>query len=184
MRTYFKISGIAGPWGDYGSVLRHGLARRECDRLILQRTGPFVPHVSCPYSELIVDNVARASIDSSGASGFKFQPVELEKVVNIPWETWLGEPEPRVYPDGGEPGSYFLDAPHDTKIAEKIPTLFAIDMPRVLDVQGRKPTILIDEKVPDADIFGANAIWVSDIVADAIRPHIDEYVQLEPVEME
>ncbi|MEM9168109.1 MAG: hypothetical protein AAGC56_00510 [Pseudomonadota bacterium] len=129
-----------------------------------------------------MDDIAREAIETSSASGFSFQRVELSKVVNIPWQTWLGEPEPRFYPDSGEPESYILDAPHDAKTAEKMPTLFAIDMPRVLNVQGRKSTILIKEEVPDSDIFGANAIWVSDTVANAISPHIDKYVQLEPVE--
>lgn len=183
MTKFYLISKVSGPWADYGAILRHGLVRRDGERVFLQRTGPFVPHVSCPYSEFIVDEIARAAIESGGAVGFDFQPVEIDKVVDIPWENWLGESEPSIYPDSGEPEAYILDASHDTEAAENMPPLFAVNMPRIWDVQGRKPTILIEEKIPEADIFGANAIWVSEKVADAIRPLINDYVQLDPVEL-
>lgn len=118
------------PWGDYGQILVHGMtmhAPRRADGLTpLERTGPFVPPVTCPH-ELLVTGEMRARLEGSGLSGLSFAPVHKTRIVRSDWEHWdHTADDPRELPESGEPEDYVLGLPHDEALAREMPDLYAI----------------------------------------------------------
>lgn len=116
------------PWGDYGSILLSGMTShlsREDGLLQLERTGPFVPPISFPgISEIVATDTMKAKLETSGLTGFTFQPVIKRHIVHLEWETWNKEaPEPPLYPDTGEPEDYILLQPHSPSLAEEMEPL-------------------------------------------------------------
>ncbi len=70
------------PWGDYGCVLVHGLAKRTGKHdsfatLVVDRTGPYVPPVSKPYDSCLVFSDAGKLSLTAHLEKAEFQPVEL-----------------------------------------------------------------------------------------------------------
>jgi hypothetical protein len=112
-------------WGDYGNTLISGFARRELpgNPLLLQRTGPFLPPISFPYTSLeagrvIVSDAFRSVLELRRFSGVSFRNVVKERIVKLDWHLWnLDAADPKKYPSGGEPGNYVLNKRHDPKAA-------------------------------------------------------------------
>ena len=102
------------PWGDYGSILTHGLAHRADDGIIdLQRCGPFIPPISFPFGCIIVDDRTKRLFESSDMTGYVFKPVRKSVIVNLDWRSWdLEADQPKYYPPDGEPESFVLGQPH------------------------------------------------------------------------
>ena len=129
---WYVLAGSDLGWGDYGSILVHGIAGRlgrdDQARIRLQRTGPFVPPVTLAGLDvLLVTAAARASLESSGLCGIRFGPVELARVVRVAWHEWdLDAPEPEVYPPAGEPEAYILGRRHDAGLASAMPEIFEV----------------------------------------------------------
>lgn len=180
---YYEVSDIDGPWADYGGILRHGLAQRRDGGVILKRTGPFVPHVTNPPFELIVDEVAMRVLQNIQSSEIGFKPVQVEKAVRILWKTWSSEGEPAFSPENGEPESYILDFPHDQALLNEMPKLYSIEMNRSSKFQGNTSQVLIEAELPEADIFGCKAIWVSDKVREALAPLCAGYIDFKKVHL-
>jgi hypothetical protein len=123
-QRFFKIESrsILNPeWGDYGDILQNGMSMhrpRVNGRIALERTGPFIPPVTRPALAVLLTSDARASLESSGLSGFEIIPVEKVHIVELRWEKWdLQAEEPAEYPESGEPEDYILARPHEPTIA-------------------------------------------------------------------
>src|SRR5258707_4669938 len=85
-------------WGDYGGILHNGMAHRPKHSafLALKRTGPFVPPIICPgIGHVILTSEARRLLETSGLTGFAFNPVEKTLIVELHCEKWdLNAEEP------------------------------------------------------------------------------------------
>ena len=129
---YYGITG-AGPWGDHGRILVHGMSAhlpRVAGRLQLERSGPYVPGVSCPgIGDVVVTDEVRARIESSGLSGCAFLPVDLARIVHIDWTGWdLTAKFPPVHPLSGEPENFILANEHDELLAHRMGTLWELQL--------------------------------------------------------
>ena len=175
---FFKISAhsiVPGDWGDYGDILQHGMggySHRVNENMQLERTGPFIPPVSFPScGNFVVTTEARALLEESGLSGFRFQPVDKKLIVELNWQNWdLNAPEPAEYPEGGEPENYILGKEHSAEAAAALGDLWEIVVSKVAKViKPNKPythnlykEFLIDPATWDgSDIFGSEDVgWV------------------------
>jgi hypothetical protein len=121
----------AGPWGDYGRLLAHGmtshLPRTPDGRLRLERTAPFVPEVFGSASALLVSAAMRDRIERAGLAGASFREVEKARIVRYHWEHWdRAAPEPAEYPEEGEPENYILGRRHDAALSASMTPLFEL----------------------------------------------------------
>src|SRR5689334_10501764 len=99
---YAAITGQA-PWGDYGSILVHGMSAhlgRVDGRLQIERTGPYVPGVSpSGIGNVIVTDPVRACIEGAALSGCSFIAVDKATIVDLSWSDWdLAAELPPVIP--------------------------------------------------------------------------------------
>lgn len=113
----FEIRGGHVPWGDYGSILVHGMTAhlgRKGEQLQLERTGPFVPPISFPgINDIVVTSEMKAHLENAGFRGITFRPVLKAHISNVDWHEWdLSDDEPEEYPQEGEPEGYILDYDH------------------------------------------------------------------------
>jgi hypothetical protein len=135
----YTLQSAAPPWGDYGSVLWHGLvevASSEAAPLVLYRTGPFAPPITFPWPTVVVTEPIRAKICSENFRGYVFRPVEVRRVVPVMWEQWdSSADDPREYPAGGEPENYLLRRRHSTQAASGLPTLHEMHIPETSGLQ-------------------------------------------------
>ena len=107
---FYRLESPNVPWGDYGSILVHGMTSataRDTGSPKLQRSGPFVPPISFPgLGCIVVTDAVRSHLQSSGLTGFSFVPVTKSVIVPIDWHEWdLLTDEPPFYPEDGEPES-------------------------------------------------------------------------------
>jgi hypothetical protein len=121
----------ASPWGDYGSILVHGMSAhlaRSAGRIQLERTGPFIPPVTLPgIGDIVVTARARAELEQHGILGLEFLPVEKTRIVVFDWQAWdWADSKPAEYPESGEPEDYILSRPHDPYWAGEMGDLFEI----------------------------------------------------------
>src|SRR5687768_12425214 len=105
---FYRLKSPNVPWGDYGSILVHGMtscSARDAHSPELQRTGPFVPPISFPgLGCVVVTDAMRRELESSGLTGFSFIPAIKSVIVPIAWHEWdLLSDEPSFYPEDGEP---------------------------------------------------------------------------------
>ncbi|XZE43950.1 hypothetical protein SH467x_003533 [Pirellulaceae bacterium SH467] len=131
--SYFKLGRTNRfiQWGDYGSVLVNGiLESHDGDkRIILRRTGPFVPPITFPLASncVILTQDAKIRIEESDLSGIgEFQSVEIAKVVSIGWDEWDRHVhlEDKQLPYNGEPEEYILHGIHDPDVAQRLQPLW------------------------------------------------------------
>lgn len=117
------------PWGDYGSILLNGMGchlPRKNGLLQLERTGPFVPPISFPWTPVVTDSLKR-QLEGTGLTGLNFQPVIKAHVVPLNWTEWdLEAEDPAEYPAEGEPENYILAIPHSPELAEAMPELWEL----------------------------------------------------------
>jgi hypothetical protein len=168
--SVWLLSGVR-PWGDYGSILVHGMSRhlRRVDgRIQLERTGPFIPPVTLPgIGDIVVTAAARAELEQSGMSGLTFRTVDKARIVEFNWNSWdQTAPKPAHYPDSGEPEDYILSRPHDDQCArdlgdlfELVPTSGGIVAREELEPRNVPPTkyryTIQPDSIPSVDIFRA-----------------------------
>ncbi len=129
MNIYILRGAERPPWGDYADILLSGLTSqpRKDGRIQLERTGPFVPPISMPTGAIVVTDEFRGLLESSGLTGFAFQPVIKSRIVHLEWQNWdRTAEEPEEYPATGEPEDYVLGRPHSPDIAEKIGKLWEL----------------------------------------------------------
>jgi hypothetical protein len=121
-------------WSDYGQILEHGMTahlRREGGRLMLERTGPFIPPITLPgIGDIVLTSSARELLLSSGLSGFDFRPVRKALVVELHWEQWdLDAEAPELYPESGEPEDYILGQPNSATASTALGELWELVVP-------------------------------------------------------
>jgi hypothetical protein len=132
MGEYFIINGPAVPWGDYGSILVHGMSchleRNDRGEIQLERTGPFIPPISFPgIGDIVVTTSFRKKLEESGLTGFHVQPVVKAHIVDLDWHRWdRSAREPKKYPAGGEPENYILDRKHSESVSRMLGDLWEI----------------------------------------------------------
>jgi hypothetical protein len=116
-------------WGDYGDTLISGFANREQpgQPLLLERTGPYLPPISFPYTSneggrVVVSDSFRSVLERKQLPGISFRKVVKKRIVKLDWHLWnLDSPDPAKYPSGGEPGNYVLNKPHNSAVAVQMP---------------------------------------------------------------
>jgi len=159
----------AHPWGDYGSILVHGMSahlKRGDGRIQLERTGPFVPPVTLPgISDIVVTAAARAELERWGIDGLTFLPVDKTRIVRLDWISWdRTAPKPAEYPGSGDPEDYILGRPHDESCSRELGDLFELVPARAglvareeLEPQGVSPRkyrfTIQPDSIPALDIF-------------------------------
>lgn len=130
----YSMDGPEAPWGDYGSILIHGmsahLGRKGGDKGLIQleRTGPFVPPITFPgIGDIIVTNDMKQQMEQAGFRGITFRPVEKAHIANVPWHEWdLNADEPKYYPEGGEPEGFILNEPHSAELADSLGPIWEV----------------------------------------------------------
>ena len=125
-------------WGDYGSVLIAGYARREADGapLALHRTGPFLPPLSFPWitntggHAVVVSADFKQKLEALNLPGVAFREAARARIVPLAWEKWdLTASEPSIYPEQGEPENYVWEKKHDAACAAKMGAAFELVPP-------------------------------------------------------
>jgi hypothetical protein len=127
------------PWGDYGSIIVHGLSAhldRLEGQLQLERTGPYVPGITLPgISDVVVVDEVRERIQAASLSGCRFVPLMKSRIVHLDWSDWDLESElPREMPESGEPEDFVLARSHDHALSDEIGPLWELQLdagPRV-----------------------------------------------------
>ena len=127
MRLQLLTRSAAAPWGDYGTVLWHGIAQRHGPTLHLMRAGPFLPPISFPIRGIVIADHFRGDLEDAGFRGLSFGEVVKERIVPIPWTDWdEAAPEPRRYPRSGEPADYLLRGRHSSTTAATMETAWEL----------------------------------------------------------
>jgi hypothetical protein len=130
---FFEVDG-PDLWGDYGSILIHGMTAhlpRKDNQLQLERTGPFVPPISFPgVGDVIVTDEFRRELAESPFTHLEFRSIIKARIVKYNWEKWdRTAAEPEEFPESGEPEDYVLARPHSAKIANELGNLWQVLLP-------------------------------------------------------
>jgi len=160
MKRAYIFESAEHDWGDYWDILVNGMAFRGPDAdepLELERSGPFVPPITFPMSELIVDDECKRRLSISGLTGFEFRRVIKKKIVSINWHEWDWTAEdPRKYPSQGEPENYIDARKHSEKIASQLGDLWELIPVFIGSVIDRKTKTIKLGIDPAPDIFRIN----------------------------
>jgi hypothetical protein len=128
-------------WGDYASLLLHGMTGhrgRKGARLQLERTGPFVPKVTFPgIGDVILTDAMKSALDRA-MPGLEYRPVVSARIVRLDWTSWPVAEEPLRYPKSGEPEDYILAAQHDEALAKEMGQFWELvaDVDRSIQLDG------------------------------------------------
>lgn len=147
----FRLEAPDMPWGDYGSILEHGmschLGRNPEGVLRLERTGPYIPPISFPGPGVVVVTATlRELLDASGLTGFTYAPVQKARIVRLDWHLWdRSAKEPAEYPENGEPEEYILDRKHCRETAAALGELWELRLAQGASEIRRGDAILVSE---------------------------------------
>lgn len=116
-------TGDSAPWGDYGSILVHGMGRRGRDGVLeLHRTGPYAPKAFRPAFSTVVEDSIRVAIEKSGLKGAIWRPTRKTHIVKLHWHKWdMDAPDPKRYPRESEPENYIEGCKHSPDTAATMP---------------------------------------------------------------
>jgi hypothetical protein len=140
--AFFRVDGPS-LWGDYGSILIHGMTAhlpRKENRLQLERTGPFMPPISFPgVGDVIVTDEFRRELAGLPFAHLEFCPTVKARIVEYHWEKWdRNAPDPEEYPETGEPEDYILSRPHSPKIADALGDVWQVVLPEGVTVEAER----------------------------------------------
>lgn len=136
MSQLFVLRRPESPWGDYGDILYHGMASLKGGRLLLERTGPFVPPIFFPGLAVVVTHAIKVALEPCGFTGFEFCEVVKHRIVRLDWHLWSRETDqPPKYPAGGEPENYILGRKHNPQLAESLGPLWELTVPETPGLQ-------------------------------------------------
>lgn len=135
-------------WRDYAAILRHGVvarADRIDGRLVVERSGPFVPAISFPSSANVVLTEQSKVALAQAVPQLEFRQVILGKAVLLDWQEWPADAEePAQYPSSGEPEDYLSEHPHDPALADRIGPLWELVPTINAEIQGRNGCLRIE----------------------------------------
>jgi len=120
-------------WGDYGSILAGGFTtspwQDEAGRLLLQRTGPYVPAAAYSNSGfVVVTDTCREQL-LRDFPDVRLKPVVKHQIVELHWEQWSRDGDmAEELPDDHEPESYVLHGEHSEECARAMPDLWELDL--------------------------------------------------------
>jgi hypothetical protein len=178
----YTLKSAEPPWGDYGSILWHGLveeASSDAAPLVLYRTGPFVPPISFPWPTVVVTEAVRAQLCGEDFRGYVFRRVEARRVVELSWEQWdSNADDPREYPAGGEPENYLVHGRHSVRAASAFPSLHELHVPETsgLQLEGGAvdPAHYSGEDICRGNRFGY--IYVSERLKDWLEREVGSWI--------
>jgi hypothetical protein len=131
-------------WGDYGTVLAHGMVGEplaeptlELDReaqIELERVGPYIPSLTLPSMlNVVVTDRLRKEIEDLRLAQVSFRLVIKDKIVSIPWHTWDRSKmlPTELLPPSMEPEDFIFKGVHSQSVSDEIGDLWQVVMPRV-----------------------------------------------------
>jgi len=182
------------PWGDYGSILQHGMTAhmaRAGGLLSLERTGPYMPPITFPgIDDVVLTSDCRALLEASGLGGFTFQPVNKTRIVELPWHEWdLTTDYPPEMPESGEPEDYILERPPNARLAQGLGDIWELVVP-ITAIVGRTRNIVdyFPERYIElnswngADFFrgvGYRATIVAESAKLWLQEHLGSYMEFQ-----
>lgn len=185
MRYCVKAKDIY-PWGDYGSILAHGIMDSDnSGALRLQRTGPFVPKFSFPSFRIVVDESVKLAIEALSLTGCVFTPIVKAKIVAVDWHLWnLKAKSPQVLPREGEPENYVLARPHSRELADKMPALWELAGTPFGTVTRASGTVnWTGQCEPDLDFIRPNDLYWKELVLSERARHAIEPIHGGTIEL-
>jgi len=191
MEKFYILRKKRHQWGDYFSILMHGMSHHlgRADGLIqLERTGPFVPPISFPgISDVVVTHEFREKLEASDLLGLRFQPVIKKWISESAWHTWDKNAEcPLEYPETGEPEDYILQKPHSEKISNQIGNLWElllnpsarVSRPKI--VKSSEEIVLLTSSWQGEDLFlasGVGYIYASENAKSWLEKNAGGYIE-------
>ena len=118
-----RHSSLGGAWEFLVSGIVRG--RDERGRLILDRTGPFMPPITIPDPEIVVSNDFREQL-SQALPELEFREVIKGKIVEVFWEEWDRNDLPAEAPIDGEPDAYIMLGQASPRAAEGLGRLWEV----------------------------------------------------------
>ena len=183
------------PWGDYGAILTHGLAKRDEDGILhLARCGPYSPPIFFPFGCIVLDHATRVAMEHSSLTGYRFKHVEKSLIVNLNWESWdLSAEKPLFYPSEGEPANFLFDSRHCEETSRLMGDFWELSA----DSFGKVSTIddesiWTSEAEPTVDFIQPNEEWrlitvsedarqfLIEVSKDSIEFRLDETLSIGP----
>jgi len=152
---FYRIDGRRlTKWGDYGDILQDGMTAhlgRVNGLLSLERTGPYMPPITFPgIGDVVLNSAGRKLLESSGLTGFSFQPVNKTRIVDLPWQDWdRTTDQPPQFPESGEPEDYILERAPNARVAGQMGDIWELVVP-VTAVIGR----------PREDVRSFHELWL------------------------
>lgn len=156
--NFYKFRNKKMPWGDYGDTLLVGYAfpdENDPSKILVERTGPFVPPVCRWNKYLLISDSLKQKLEQSNLTGFEYEKTVFHKIVDIDWTKWdLTADNPKIYPAGGEPFNYIEKRKHNPQIAEKMEAVWYLKLDNKT-LAGRKQRVVSDKQ----DLFIIENSW-------------------------
>ncbi len=182
------------PWGDYGDTLLVGYAfpdEKDETKMLVERTGPFVPPVYFWARTLLISNTLKQKLEQSELKGFEYQKTIFHKIVDLDWTEWdLGAEDPKIYPSGGEPENYISKRKHSPEIAEKMEAIWCLKLDsqtltgrKERNVSDKQDLFIIENSWTENDIFiseGSGYIFFSEKAKLWFDTNADGFANFEP----
>jgi hypothetical protein len=127
---YWLMTKASVPWGDYGSLLAHGMSahrKRVEGRIQLERVGPKIAPVTMPgIGDIIVTSAMKAQLLEHHVTGVTFAPVDKVHISHVDWTGWDPTAKPQEMPETGAPEDYVLGRPHDEAASAALGELWEV----------------------------------------------------------
>lgn len=179
--TIYRLKRVECPWGDYGSILQHGMSAHQARKngcIRLERTGPSIFPITFPLGVVVTQHF-RQLLACSDLTGYAFRPVIKHHIVELDWESW--DPtadEPEQYPESGEPEDYILERPHSEAASAAMGDLFELVFSEngvdVIHSQNPPSVRLIPESWNGSDFFLARSTLIA-CVSQKAREWLEQY---------
>jgi len=138
---FFNVKAHDRGWRDLDSVFLHGWPvfsqsgemRDDSGRLLIGRTGPYVPRMFSPFSvSLVVRDDFKSVLEYSGLGPFEFREVRIGQAVPLDWNGQPGTMPNFVLPRDFESGpeEYLTEQPHSEALAQQLPRCWELLLER------------------------------------------------------
>ena len=179
-------------WGDFGAILSGGFtAGRRDGKMMLMRSGPFVPPISFPPLACVVTTAFRNELELSALRGIaEFRGVIKFRIVRIRWEKWnrARELTSKQLPSN-EPEDYILRRRHSPEAAVQMGELWELVAARVQlrwrrDSDGTETITVRRSRIANIDFFCVaedTQPFVSERAKSWLQEHAGEWVSFEEI---